>query len=657
MGVIPRVLHHIWFGPKDVPEDWRSVWRQMHPGWEHRLWREADMAGLLVNRVQLDYFLERGVWHGAADIARVAILRSHGGVYVDIDSKPSRSFDGAPFMDSAFFAAYEPTPSIPGRIANGTIGAVAGHPILDTYAELVSKMTDLSEPWDTTGGTGLTAAVLVHRQCCQPLILPARTFYATDSRGRVVQGSETSYSSHFWASTNRIYPSKPAIFVPRRADGGIRDLRWDQARLRWETFGWPIHVGYHEDGPFNAAAARNAAAAQSNEWDVAVFVDADTVVIDPKPVQRAVEMAAQTGQMVRPYTRYWMLNEDETDVFLANGSKRPHTKWLRSGMAHGGVNVVPRVLWDKVGGYDERFRGWGSEDTAFYLACRVLGGFRELPGEVYHLWHPISADRSTGDPGFQANVALRRRYEQARRPTAMRALLAERDGVEPQPPTFGAVIITNGRRDCIERTIPSLEQHVGPFDARIICDDSGDPAYAAWLRDTFPDWQVKAHPHMGHGPAVRYAIGEAAKLDVDFIFWSEDDYDYRRTVDKIAIARVMDEVGDDLKQMVLRRQAWFPAEIAAGPTAIERFDQSLFVEQGGNGTAWLEHRQFYSLNPHLVRRDLLTVLARQWPAVPNSEHEFSRRLFRDRRVRVGIWGARSDEPWAIHSGERSGTGY
>jgi hypothetical protein len=623
MVVIPRVLHHIWFGPKDVPGDWREAWRAMHPG--------------------------------AADIARVAILREHGGVYVDIDSKPLHTFEGATFMESSFFAAYEPTPSIPGRIANGTIGSTAGHPILDTYAELVSKMTDLSEPWDTTGGTGLTAAVLVHRQCCQPNILPARTFYATDARGKAVPGRETMYSQHFWASTNRIYPTRPAIMVPRRADGGIRDRRWEEARKRWESFGWPIHVGYHDDGPFNAAAARNAAAAQSSEWDVAVFVDADTIVIDPAPVIKAVAVANQTGHMVRPWNRYWMLDEAGTERFLTTGKRPAATRGLRSGQANGGVNVVPRVLWDKVGGYDERFRGWGSEDTAFHLACRVLGGYRELAGEVYHLWHPISADRSAGDPGFQANVALRRRYEQARRPSAMRALLAERDGSEPVSSTFGAVIITNGRRDCIARTIPSLEQHVGPFSARIICDDSGDPAYAAWLRETFPDWQVKAHPHMGHGPAVRYAIEEASRLDVDFVFWSEDDYDYQRPVDKDAIARVMDSVGDDLKQMVLRRQAWFPAEVAAGPTAIERFDPSLFTERDSADGPWIEHRQFYSLNPHVVRRDLLSVL--RWPAMANSEHEFGRRLFRDKRVRCGIWGAKSDDPWVIHSGERSGSGY
>jgi hypothetical protein len=117
----------------------------------------------------------------------------------------------------------------------------------------------------------------------------------------------------------------------------------------------------------------------------------------------------------------------------------------------------------------------------------------------------------------------------------------------------------------------------------------------------------------------------------------------------------MEEAGDDLKQLSLKRQAWFPAERAAGETVISRFDPALFIEQSRNGSSWVEHRQFFTLNPHLVRRDLLAAI--RWPGVPNSEHAFSVRLFRDPRVRCGIWGARSDGPWVEHFGERVGSGY
>jgi hypothetical protein len=110
-----------------------------------------------------------------------------------------------------------------------------------------------------------------------------------------------------------------------------------------------------------------------------------------------------------------------------------------------------------------------------------------------------------------------------------------------------------------------------------------------------------------------------------------------------------------LVQMVIRRQAWFPTEVEAGGM-IERFDPTAFSECSDGTHDWLEHRLFYSMNPHLVRRSFLA--AHPWPPRPNSEHHFGLRLFRDKSVRSGLWGKRSDPPRVTHIGvERTGTGY
>jgi hypothetical protein len=153
-------------------------------------------------------------------------------------------------------------------------------------------------------------------------------------------------------------------------------------------------------------------------------------------------------------------------------------------------------------------------------------------------------------------------------------------------------------------------------------------------------------------------MAEAAKLDVDWVFWSEDDYEYRRRVPVEAIVRVMEEEGDDLKQMVLRRQPVFPAELDAGGM-IERFDPDLFRERTSPDGTWIEHRVFFSLNPHLISRRLLEVLARKWPERPNSEHLFGVTLFAKPLPRCGIWGAKADPPWVLHdpAAVRTGTGY
>jgi hypothetical protein len=670
-NAIPQILHQIWVGPRPVPIAWAKAWEEKHPGWECRIWREPDLANLdMPNRAAYESFLARGIWHGAADIARIAILGAYGGVYVDIDSQPLIPLTGAPFMRSSFFAGREPVPSLPGRLANGCIGSVAGHPILDTWADLISRMPSLDEPWDTTGGTSLTAAVLVHRQCCKPMVMSERTFHLTDYKLKPVAGADKSYIRHYWATTNDAYSDagtlktyRVVVLTPRRADAGRRDRIWEFVKEWWGQAGWPIYEGHHEEGRFNASAARNRAASAAGEWDVAVFVDADTVVFDFDLIRKAVDLAAKTNQFVRPYSDYLMVDEGTSDAVMAN-PKRPSRGYRRLGeIAHGGVHVVSRSLWNKVGGYDERFSGWGSEDTAFERACVVLAGYKRINGQVYHLWHPPSADRNPSDPGFQANVALRHRYEIARRPPQMQALLDERRA-EPvrvvaesttARPRIGLVVITDGRRDCISRTVPSLEAKVGPFDARIICDDSGDQRYADWLRDSFPEHRVLAHDRLGHARAVRFALHEAGKLDVDWIFWSEDDYEFADRIDLSKIIATMEAEGEDLKQMSIKRQAWFPAEIEAGPTVIDRFDPALFVEHANNGSSWLEHRQFFTLNPYLARRSLVAVI--RWPLTSNSEHHFGRSLFRDRRVKCGIWGAKADPPLAIHSGERVGVGY
>lgn len=421
---IPRKLHFVWLGTRPTPEHWVQAWRDMHPGWKVKVWREADIDALDVPRREAyDAFLRAAIWHGAADLARIAILDKVGGVYVDVDSRPLHTFDGAPFMADAFFAAYEPpNPNLPGRVANGTIGAERGHPVIRTYRRLVEALPTIDEPWSTCGGAALTEAMALHGW--QPL--PARTFYPTDWKGRRTPGDDPSWAEHFWATTNHAYPIRAVVLVPRRAGNPVRDASWDWCRRIWQQQGWPIFEGHHDEpGLFNASKARNAAALAAGDWDVAIFADADTVPFDWKPVRDAVPLAAKTGRFVRPFTTYHMLDGEGSASFMATGVlPKTGTRRLQES-AYGGIHVLPRRLWDASGGYDERFLGWGSEDAAFEFACRVLGGFTRLRGDVYHLWHPMQ-QRDPSTPQFQANIALGARYRAIRDRGRMRELIAER---------------------------------------------------------------------------------------------------------------------------------------------------------------------------------------------------------------------------------------
>lgn len=200
--MIPRTIHQVWLGPRPVPTIWTDQWR--FPGWEYRLWREADIDALgLVNVGAFAHYMARGQWHGASDVARVEILWRFGGVFVDADAEPVRPFDGAPFMAASFFAAHEQRDDEPGRIANGIIGAEAGHPILARYMGIIERATNLEPPWSTVGGTALTAAAADDPTA---MILPEGTFYPVHYTGRHAEPAETWAVQH-WGTTLGTYPS------------------------------------------------------------------------------------------------------------------------------------------------------------------------------------------------------------------------------------------------------------------------------------------------------------------------------------------------------------------------------------------------------------------------------------------------------------------
>jgi hypothetical protein len=156
----------------------------------------------------------------------------------------------------------------------------------------------------------------------------------------------------------------------------------------------PIFEGHHNDGLFNRSAAVNRAAGLAGEWDVAVIIDAD-VICDAERVKQAVELAHRTGQ-ARPSAR----RPEGPDpagsrpghgrVRRALGPLRAHVydrerAWcLASSSCHAGCGTT-------VGGFDEEFRGWGYEDTAFAAAAETFGvASIRMPGEVWHFWHPTA---------------------------------------------------------------------------------------------------------------------------------------------------------------------------------------------------------------------------------------------------------------------------
>ena len=52
----------------------------------------------------------------------------------------------------------------------------------------------------------------------------------------------------------------------------------------------------------------------------------------------------------------------------------------------GGISIIPRKNFEEVGGFDNRFEGWGGGDNAFGYAIDTLcGPYKRMHSNIFHL--------------------------------------------------------------------------------------------------------------------------------------------------------------------------------------------------------------------------------------------------------------------------------
>lgn len=100
---IPKIIHQIWIGPDPIPKKYQyfiQMMKDMHPDWQHILWdndmvfngifaEDAYLKGVKA-KIGSEYLMQPAF---VADRVRLLILDKMGGIYVDTDAKPIRSFN------------------------------------------------------------------------------------------------------------------------------------------------------------------------------------------------------------------------------------------------------------------------------------------------------------------------------------------------------------------------------------------------------------------------------------------------------------------------------------------------------------------------------------------------------------------------------------
>lgn len=198
-------------------------------------------------------------------------------------------------------------------------------------------------------------------------------------------------------------PWRPA---PTRVDAFETLTRWYTEHVPEAT----VRTIDTDDDVFVLAACRNRAVASVGPDDVVVLNDADTIP-EVGPLRAAVAAARTSGRVHLPYTAYHWLGARGT-AQLRSGRAAADCDFELVNGACSGVYVTTPETWAAHGGQDERFRGWGFEDAAWYLAHGTVLG--EPPvrheGRVYALHH--QAEVRAGER-YDANAALMERYRAA----------------------------------------------------------------------------------------------------------------------------------------------------------------------------------------------------------------------------------------------------
>ena len=223
--------------------------------------------------------------------------------------------------------------------------------------------------------------------------------------------------------------AKISLIIPYRPDHGRRGFVWSFVYARYQRLMSDVELCIAGDDSelFSKARAVNRAAKQAT-GDVFVIVDAE-VVFHPGLLHRVLAEIDHHPWII-PFTNAYRLTKEASDRLMEEGlpdeivideSDIEDRQWVVGSY----MNVMTRAAFEKVGGIDERFEGYGFEDVAFALSLDTLcGKHYRMEETIYHLWHPMA---EIHHKNIRNNHDLYLRYQAAEgNVEAMRQLIAER---------------------------------------------------------------------------------------------------------------------------------------------------------------------------------------------------------------------------------------
>lgn len=203
------------------------------------------------------------------------------------------------------------------------------------------------------------------------------------------------------------------VLIPFWPDVERRQRIWDYNRGLWASLPrMEILVG--EDPlvvagrRFSPARARNSAARKgTGEWLLAY--DSDELPPTEEVIQETVSRAGACG-WAGMFSGTRVLKVASTDALLAGAAGLEQVRLTSRIPSAVGLIVVRRDLFERVGGYDERFEGWGFEDSALRRVLTSVAGSPDPPPRDRDCWSlsPATVDLMAQ---YRDNLRNRELYE------------------------------------------------------------------------------------------------------------------------------------------------------------------------------------------------------------------------------------------------------
>ncbi|TDH34806.1 hypothetical protein E2A64_13710 [Pseudohoeflea suaedae] len=208
-------------------------WVMRHPHWDYVCYGNESLSEDWETKPQIEEYMKRGWYAGAADLMRYEILWRHGGYIAGSDSQCLLPVDELFDDGGEIYTVYE-NEFMRGQMVAPIVASVPGHPFLRLIIDTLKAVDPLylDHPWRETGNLFISELIEAHEP--DIVIWPSWTLIPEHFTGRKYKGDGKVYARQMFGETQGLYRS---VTLKAKLENFFRSLYASRARKRLRAAG------------------------------------------------------------------------------------------------------------------------------------------------------------------------------------------------------------------------------------------------------------------------------------------------------------------------------------------------------------------------------------------------------------------------------------